>query len=316
MNPSTENETSGTDMVQQLTGKEIIIYARSIVPSLAKKERRVANFICNDYEELQNISINDLSKRLNVSIATVTKVSKKLKCSGYLDLKKKIADYLVSVSKLDQSNLLLAHELVEEFTTHDSNQDIINDVFTQSIVALQETLNTVTSEEIDLVAKKLVEQLRGQLSNQTSHHHTIYLFGIGGSGILCADFQHKLLKIGINAVFFNDVNMQLMAASLSKPGDIGIAISHSGSSQNPIKCLSMIAQHQGLTIAVTNRAMSPITSVAQYSLLSTSRNSPVVGENAAARLAQLTILDAIFSILTVRLEGSQNGLKKTRKAIR
>lgn len=47
-------------------------------------------------------------------------------------------------------------------------------------------------------------------------------------------------------------------------------------------------------IAVTNVAESKLATIADAALVSASQGSPITGENAASRIAQLTLLDALF----------------------
>jgi len=45
---------------------------------------------------------------------------------------------------------------------------------------------------------------------------------------------------------------------------------------------------------------SEITKVAEVNLVSTAQNTPITGENAAARIVQLTILDALYTNLAIK----------------
>ena len=70
------------------------------------------------------------------------------------------------------------------------------------------------------------------------------------------------------------------------------------------------------TIAITNYVDSPITSVVDVVLCSTAQGSPLLGENAAARIAQLNILDALFVVIAQQdAEFYENNLSKTMSAV-
>ncbi len=78
-----------------------------------------------------------------------------------------------------------------------------------------------------------------------------------------------------------------------------------------------LARQQGArVIAVTNYSTSPLSELADIALCSTAQGSPLLGENAAARIAQLNIMDAIFVAVAQRdLDRSEAQLARTRNAV-
>jgi DNA-binding MurR/RpiR family transcriptional regulator len=69
--------------------------------------------------------------------------------------------------------------------------------------------------------------------------------------------------------------------------------------------------------AVASYAGSPLAEVADVVLVSTSQASPLLGENAAARIAQLNILDAVFVAVAQRdYRAAERNLAKTMAAVR
>ena len=285
----------------KLEGKEVILYARSIAPSLGKKEKLIVNFISNQYRELAKMTISELATHLNVSDSSITKVCKKLKCDGFYELKHAIADYLRN------GETAINDEMQEEFDYEDGNETILEKVFFNSIVALQDTLAVINRQELSKAASVLKGiQSKGKL----------VLVGNGGSGILCEDFQHKLLKIGIFAIFYRDSHMQLMGSSLLKKGDVVLGVSHSGTSKDVINIFKLAQENEATTICVTNHVKSPVTEFSNIILHSSARNSPITGENAAARIAQLNILDVLFTILSLNQQNlSYENLLKTKESV-
>ncbi|MBG9813638.1 MurR/RpiR family transcriptional regulator [Priestia endophytica] len=284
-----------------IEGKEVILYARSIAPSLGKKEKLIVNFISNQYQELAEMTISSLATHLNVSESSITKVCKKLKCEGFYELKHAIADYL----KNGESAVI--DEMQEDFDHEDNNETILEKVFFNSIVALQDTLSVINRQALG----KAIDVLKSIQSNGN-----LILVGNGGSGILCEDFQHKLLKIGIFAVLYRDSHMQLMGASLVKKGDVVLGISHSGTSKDVIDIFKLAQKKEATTICITNHVKSPVTEFSDIVLHSSARNSPITGENAAARIAQLNILDVLFTVLSLNQQNlSYENLLKTKESV-
>ncbi|MGG1220044.1 SIS domain-containing protein [Priestia endophytica] len=286
---------------KNIEGKEVILYARSIAPSLGKKEKLIVNFISNQYQELAKMTISNLANHLNVSESSITKVCKKLKCEGFYELKHAIADYLKN------GETPIIDEMQEDFDHEDNNEAILEKVFFNSIVALQDTLSVINREALS----KAIDALKNIKSNGN-----LVLVGNGGSGILCEDFQHKLLKIGIFSVLYRDSHMQLMGASLVKKGDVVLGISHSGASKDVIDIFKLAQEKGAITICITNHVKSPVTEFSDIVLHSSARNSPITGENAAARIAQLNILDVLFTVLSLNQQKlSYENLLKTKESV-
>ena len=84
-----------------------------------------------------------------------------------------------------------------------------------------------------------------------------------------------------------------------------------------LDALQIARKNGARTIAVTNYLGSPLAEVADVVLCSTARGSPLLGENAAARIAQLNILDAIFVLVAQRnRKTAEANLGRTKAAVR
>lgn len=67
---------------------------------------------------------------------------------------------------------------------------------------------------------------------------------------------------------------------------------------------------------MTNYATAPVAAIADVVLCSTVQGSPLLGENAAARIAQLNIMDALFVAAAQRdLDSADANLARNRRAV-
>lgn len=286
-------------MHNRLKGNEIFLLARTLAPELGKKERAIARFITDNPDTLATMCITDIAHFLNVSVSSITKVSKKLGFTGFLDLK-------MSIGKGD-----LPHEsLIEIPVIPDANlytSKVLESTFYNSILALQESLQLIDSTVIKTVAELFIHK---------ADDAKIIIAGCGGSGAICDDFNHKLLKIGIFSYVFSDSHKQLMTASLMKPGDIILAVSHSGKTTDIIEMMKEANKKGATSICLTNYPNSPLSHIARHSIISSVKNNPITGENATTRIVHLNILDAIFTIIASKTsEQSQTSLHNTRNAV-
>ncbi|HEV7285213.1 MAG TPA: SIS domain-containing protein, partial [Kaistia sp.] len=142
------------------------------------------------------------------------------------------------------------------------------------------------------------------------------LYGVGGSAQIARDVGHKFLRIGLRASVQDDAHMMAMSASLLEPGDIAIGFSHSGNTSAVIEAVQLARRNGARTLAITNYDRSPLAQQAEIVLCSTAQGSPLMGENAAARIAQLNILDAVFVAVAQRdYARAERNLDKTMSAV-
>ena len=83
-----------------------------------------------------------------------------------------------------------------------------------------------------------------------------------------------------------------------------------------INIFKLAQQNEATTICITNHVKSPVTEFSDITLHSSARNSPITGENAAARIAQLNILDVLFTVLSLNMQHlSYENLLKTKESV-
>jgi DNA-binding MurR/RpiR family transcriptional regulator len=110
--------------------------------------------------------------------------------------------------------------------------------------------------------------------------------------------------------------MMLMSAAMLGPDDAVMVFSHSGTTAAVLDALELARRNGARCIAVTNYATSAVAGIADVVLCSTAQGSPLLGENAAARIAQLSIMDALFVAVAQRdLDNSETNLARTRRAV-
>ena len=119
-------------------------------------------------------------------------------------------------------------------------------------------------------------------------------YGLGGSAQIARDAVHKFLRIGVRSTAYDDTHLMLMSASLLTEKDVVLIVSHSGQTTDVIAAAKVAQSNKASIIALTNYPDSPLAALSDAVLCSTAQGSPLMGENAAARIAQLNIIDALF----------------------
>jgi DNA-binding MurR/RpiR family transcriptional regulator len=266
---------------------------RMMIPELSELERGIAEFLLRkEFDE--TVPLREVADHAGVSEAMVVKTAKKLGFDGYRELRAAVVEYRRQP----------AVDLHQELEPEDTAETILQKVFKTSIQALQETLAI-----LDLAAfKRAADLLHGARQRD--------FYGLGGSAQIARDAAHKFLRIGIRASAFDDTHMMAMSANLLGKGDVAVAFSHSGRSSGLVDAVQLAKRNGAAVIAVSNYENSPIADLADAVLCSAAQGSPLTGENAAARIAQLNIMDAVFVAVAQKgYAAAEDNLARTMAAV-
>lgn len=267
---------------------------RMMLPDLSPSEARITGFLMNRAFD-DSLPLKLVAEETGTSEAMVVKTAKKLGFEGFRDLRAAIVEYK------RQPTVNLHHELEPD----DTAETIVKKVFHTAIQALQETLAILDMDAFQRAA----DLIHG--ANQRD------FYGLGGSAQIARDVAHKFLRIGIRASVFDDTHMMAMSASLIGPGDVVVAYSHSGRTAGILEAVQLAKAGGATVIAVSNYDTGPLADLADVVLCSTAQGSPLTGENAAARIAQLNIMDAVF--VAVAQKGypeAERNLARTMNAVK
>ncbi len=267
---------------------------RMKLPSLTPLEGKVASDILARRDLAEQTPLKEVAQRSGVSEAMVVKVAKKLGFDGFRDFRHGLISYF-------NSDTAALHS---EISAEDSAGEVVQKVFRTAMQALEETFAILDLEAFERAADFLHRARQRDF------------YGLGGSAQIARDVSHKFLRIGVRTSVFDDAHMMLMSAALLTPDDVAVAFSHSGATTAVIEALELARRNGARTIALTNYADSPLARLADVVLCSTAQNSPLLGENATARIAQLNLMDALFVATAQRDRTSADAnLGRTMRAV-
>lgn len=247
--------------------------------SLTKTEKKIANAILSQPDLLSQCSLSEVAAHLDVGEATFIRFCRTLGFKGYTDFKLDLAIELATQEK--ESSTLLDTDFLETDTTK------------EIATKLHATLNNVVSETINLLNYSELEKVVSEIRKAKR----IFLFGVGSSGITAEDAKHKLMRIGFQTDAVTNNHFMYMQAALLKKGDVVIGLSHSGRSEETTKALRIARENKATTVAITHNLRSPITEVADYVLINGNRQGQMQGDSIGTKIAQLFILDLIYTLL-------------------
>jgi DNA-binding MurR/RpiR family transcriptional regulator len=146
--------------------------------------------------------------------------------------------------------------------------------------------------------------------------NNILVCGLGNSASVAIDASHKIFRLGLNAHAYTDNHMQAIATAHTDKNSLVIGISHSGASRDIVQAMQTAKQNGATTVAITNFGKSPIDKYSDIILhtVSDETNYRILG--LSSRIAQLAIIDTIYSCLVCRLDNTNERIAQTELALK
>ena len=267
---------------------------KASLPSLAPAEQRVGKLVLADPRAFANLPITELADRAHVSKPTVVRFCRSVGYDGLSDFKLKLAG---SVSE----GVPFVHRSVD---VDDKTADVLVKVIDNTVAAFLKYRNDASSFAI--------QKATDGLAFAAENSKRIEFFGVGNSGIVAQDAQHKFFRLGVNTIAYSDGHMQVMSASMLRPGDCVVVISNSGRTRDLMDACD-IARKNGATTIVITASGSPLAAAGHIHLAADhpegyDRYSPMV-----SRLLHLMIIDILATCLALRIGGKLQPLLKEMK---
>ena len=271
---------------------------KASLPSLAPAEQRVGKLVLQDPRAFANLPVTQLTVRAHVSKPTVVRFCRSVGYDGLSDFKLKLAG---SVSE----GVPFIHRSVD---ADDKTTDVMVKVIDNTVAAFLKYRNDASASALDQAVQALAQ------THSTGKR--IEFYGVGNSGIVAQDAQHKFFRLGMNTIAYSDGHMQVMSASMLGQGDCVVVISNSGRTRDLMDACD-IAKKRGATTIVITASGSPLATSGQIHLTadhpeSYDRYSPMV-----SRLMHLLIIDILATTVALRIgETLQPALREMKNNLR
>ena len=267
---------------------------KASLSSLAPAEQRVGTLVLIDPRAFANLPVSELASRANVSKPTVVRFCRSMGYDGLSDFKLKLAG---SVSE----GVPFIHRSVD---ADDKTSDVLVKVIDNTVAAFLKYRNDASTAALEKAVVALAA------THKTGRR--VEFFGVGNSGIVALDAQHKFFRLGITSIAYSDGHMQVMSASLMGPGDCVVVISNSGRTRDLMDAAD-IARKNGATTIVITASGSPLAAAGHIHLSADhpegyDRYSPMV-----SRLLHLMVIDVLATCVALRIGSSLQPLLQEMK---
>ncbi|PJN87856.1 MurR/RpiR family transcriptional regulator [Bacillus sp. mrc49] len=237
-----------------------------------KTEEELANYILQHPEEVSQLTISQIAKKLHISPATITRFCQKLAFSGFNEFKHELKRFVdLRNSPIHMKDLKQVDYFAKLYQDHMS---IIDDTF-----------HITSYEDIQKAVSFLTNAKR------------IHVYGIGSSGIAAHEFKSKFFRIGLSVEAITDPHQSMMDAALSNQESVVIGISISGATKEVIRAMKIAKKQGALILVFTGNKNSELSRLSDLSLLVTSKNSMHMGQNISPLLPLLLLFDLLYTEL-------------------
>lgn len=249
---------------------------------LTTAEKKVADYVIIHQRDTQYMSISELAEACGVAEATISRFSKRLGCKGYNAFK------LAMANATAQRTASAANPMSGEVRTEDSVPDMCQKLFAAEVDAIEQTLHLLRPEAVT-AAGDLLERA-----------DKVLCMGQGGSMIMAQECAHLFSTAFGNYFPVSDSHMQAIAVTQAGPQDVILYFSYSGATRDLLEAGGLARERGMKLILVTRFPKSPGADLADVVLQCGSHESPLQLGSVAARIAQLYLIDVLFSEVSRR----------------
>lgn len=272
-----------------------LVILKESLHTMSTGEKQIANFILKEPQKLMVLNISELAIECGGSPAGIVRLCKRLNMKGYKELKLRIA---MDISR--EQDRTGSSSTRKDLSPGELQSAIIEN----HIVALQSIESVLDVEALQEASRIILNSRR------------IDIYGLGASGIVGQDLYQKLCRIGLSVTYVGDSHMQITSACSLSERDCFLAISYSGETREVIKAVQEAVKNGVPSISLTRYGANTLEELCRINLF-TPMNESLIREAAmTSRIAQLTVIDILFSMISSADPGRfQDNLNTTRQAL-
>lgn len=260
---------------------------------LSKSERKVAEVVLRDPESVINAPIASIAKIADVSEPTVNRFCRRLNCKGYPDFKVKLAQSLANGIP----------QMTRDVDPGDSLSTLIEKIFESTHASLYATQAAADHRAIERAVDALAQA------------RCILFFGMGASGPVAQDAQHKFFRFNTPVISHVDMlNQRMISASLGRQ-DVVVCISYTGRTITIVEA-ARIARESGATVIGITGGNSPLAAECSIVLAVETPEDTDIYTPMTSRLMHLVLIDILATAVALkRGPDFSNHLKRIKESL-
>ena len=270
---------------------DILTYIQENMSSFSKGQKLIANYILQSYDKAAFMTASKLGKTVNVSESTVVRFAAELGFDGYPSMQKTLQEMI--------RNKLTAIQRVEVSKERIGNQDVMTMVMQSDIEKIRMTLDETDQTSFNQAVAAIANAKR------------IYVLGVRSASVLAnfISFYFRFMfdnLVSVDTSSISEVFEQIVHISAD---DVFIGLSFPRYYKRTIKAMQYAKDQGAKVVAITDSKVSPLTKIADVSLLAKSDMASFVDSLVAPLSLVNALIVAISREKAVHLESSLNRLE-------
>ena len=265
---------------------------KQFLPSLATSERTIAEFLLANPMQAVSLGVQEVARSAGSSSSACIRLANHLGYSGYSALRMALAKEVFSSEKE------LLEVPISQITERTTTAEIVHLVVTSTSESIKEHESRVDIKALEAVVDAII------------HAKHLVVSGVGASGIVASDFQQKLSRLGLHAVYTADSDMQIVEACALSEKDVLVVFSYSGETSSVLKVAREAKKSGAQVVAITRIGGNSLSRLADWTLYVVNSESLFREGATLSRFGQLLVVDLIYTIILVRSHGKVGELLK------
>lgn len=254
---------------------ELLNIIRKQKNTLSKGQKRIADFVLNNYEKAAFLTALELGTKAGVSESTVVRFAYGLGFSGYPEFQKKLADMV--------QEKIHAIERIEIAGGAMPREQVLDNVLKADSDKIILTLEAIDRQSFDVAVNDILG----------ADH--VYIVGLRNCGPLASFLAYYLKIIRANVIQVTSSNTNEILEEMIHVGsnDVVIGISFPRYSMTTLKAMEFANDRNAKIIAITDSKHSPMNMYSSCNLFARSDMASIVD----SLVAPLSVINALIVAL-------------------
>jgi RpiR family transcriptional regulator, carbohydrate utilization regulator len=255
----------------------LLVLLRSRSSALSKREASVAALVQADPQRVLRLPLDRLATEAGVSQPTVIRFCRSLGCDGLRDFKLRLAASLAGGVPYVHADVLPG----------DAAAAYGPKVIGAAIAALHAARDKFDADTVERAVALLASSRQ------------LLFFGLGGSGPVALDAQHKFVRLDCPATSTSDPLMARMMVSVMAETDLLLLVSNTGRTIATLE-LAALARANNVRILALTAPKSPLAAAATIALEIEPAEDVDLYTPMASRIAHLAMIDVLATGVALR----------------
>ena len=263
------------------TANELILRIEEKYAKMSKGQRRLADYVCDNYDKAVFLTAAKLGETVGVSESTVVRFAIQLGYKGYPGFQKALEELV--------RNKLNSIQRMEVTYGRISQSEILETVLQSDIEKIKQTLTVIDHKAFDLAINTILDAKK------------IYVIGIRSCAPLASFLAFYLNLICEDVIVVNTNSSSEVFEQLIRIGsdDVIIGISFPRYSMPTLKALEFASNRKAKVITLTDSIHSPMNLYSSCNLIARSDMASIVD----SLVAPLSVINALVVALCMKKQG-------------